>query len=57
MNIKNKIVKLRIDLQIIYKRLPDDMVLDIKKELIIMSDLLEKEVSKRALNDEHSGGI
>ena len=50
------IEKYRRRIQAMNKRIPDDQMLSIKKEILKISDILEREISIRMINDERSTG-
>lgn len=52
----NDIQKYRRRIQAMHKRIPDDQILGIKKEILKITDIIEREVSLRMINDEHSTG-
>jgi len=54
MNTNDKIKKLYTEIKLRYKRIPDNLLLNIKKENLKISELIEKEIKRRLDNDEHN---
>ena len=56
MNTKSKLQSVKFEVKVMIKRLPDSVLIDIKRMNVEIGDMVEREIGLRAKNDEQCGG-